>query len=141
MNTKSILIALALGVSTCLLQAQPDNQQPGEGGQRPGRRQGGGPGGAGGGMRGGDGQFHALPPFVAEQLNLTDDQKAQLEKLDKEVKAKLDNILTDEQKTKLKDMRERFRSGGGRGPGGPGGGQGGQGRPPGGQQRPPSDDK
>jgi Spy/CpxP family protein refolding chaperone len=85
----------------------------------------------------GDGQFHALPAFVADQLNLTDDQKKQLESLDKEVKEKLDNILTDEQKTKLKDMRERFRNGRGGGPGGPGG----QGRPPGGKQRPPSDDK
>jgi Spy/CpxP family protein refolding chaperone len=133
MKVKSILIALALGASTCLLQAQPDNQPPGEGGQRPGRRQGGGPGGPGGGPHG-DGQFHAVPPFVADQLNLTGDQKKQLEALDKEVKAKLDKILTDEQKTKLKDMRSQFR---GRGPGGPGG----QRRPPGGQQRPPSDDK
>jgi len=142
MKIQSMLIALALGASTCLLSAQPDNQPPGDGGQggqRPGRRQGGGQGG--GGMRG-DGQFHAVPPFVAEQLNLTDDQKKQLEALDKDVKTKLDKILTDDQKQKLKDMRSQFR--GGRGPGGQGGGQGGPGGPgaghtPGGQQRPPAD--
>jgi Spy/CpxP family protein refolding chaperone len=139
MKLNSILIALALGASTCLLQAQPDNQPPGEGGQRPGRRQGGGPGGPGG-MQGGG--FHIIPPMAQEQLNLTDDQKKQIESLEKETKAKLDSILTDEQKTKLKDMQEKMRrrfgggQGGQGGPGGPGGG-----RPPGGQQRPPADDK
>lgn len=134
MKLNSILIALAIGASTCLLQAQPDNQPPGapgEGGQRPGRRQFGGPGG-----------FHVIPPFAQQQLNLTDDQKKQIEALEKDTKAKLDNILTDEQKKKLKDMqdnmRRRFGQGGQGGPGGPGGGQG---RPPGGQQRPPADDK
>jgi Spy/CpxP family protein refolding chaperone len=137
MNTKSLLIALAIGASTCLLQAQPDNQSPGgaggsgQGGQRPGRRQGGGPGGPQQG-------FHIMPPFVQDQLNLTDDQKKQIADLEKQTKQKLDNILTDEQKQKLKDMRSQFR--GGRGPGG----QGGQGGPgashaQGGQQRPPSD--
>jgi Spy/CpxP family protein refolding chaperone len=135
MKLNSILIALALGASTCLIQAQPDNQGPGGEGQRPGRRQGGGPGGPGGGG------FHIIPPMAQDQLNLTDDQKKQIEALEKDTKAKLDTILTDEQKTKLKDMQERMRrrfSGQG-GPGGPGGGQGGQGHPPGGKQRPPSD--
>lgn len=142
MKIQSMLIALALGASTCLLQAQPDQGQGpgGPGGQRPGRRQGGGPGGPGagqGGMQGGG--FHILPPMAQEQLKLTDDQKKQIEALEKQTKEKLDNILTDDQKQKLKDMREKMRS---RGPGG--GGQGGfggpgGGRPPGGQQRPPSD--
>ena len=139
MNTKSILIALALGASTCLIQAQPDNQPPGapgEGGQRPGRRQGGGPGG----MQ--PGGFHVIPPFAQEQLNLTDDQKKQIESLEKETKAKLDKILTDDQKQKLKDMQQnmRRRFGGGQGGQGGQGGPGG-GRPPGGNQRPPADDK
>jgi hypothetical protein len=84
---------------------------------------------------------------VQNELNLTDDQKTKIEALEKETKAKLDNILTDEQKQKLKDaqqnMRRRFGGGQG-GPGGPGGQGGGPGGPgggraPGGQQRPPSD--
>ncbi len=132
MKIQSMLIALALGASTCLLSAQPDNQAPGApgaGGQRPGHKQGGGPGG----MQ--PGGFHVIPPFVQDQLNLTDDQKKQVADLEKETKDKLDKILTDEQKQKLKDMRSQFR--GGRGPGGPGGAGGGH--PPGGQQRPPSD--
>jgi hypothetical protein len=137
MKIQSMLIALALGASTCLLQAQPDNQPPGgQDGQRAGRRQAGGPGG----MQGGG--FHIVPPFVQEQLNLTEDQKKQIEQLEKDTKAKLDSILTADQKQKLKDMREKMRGGGGRGPGGGGqGGQGGQGggRPPGGAQRPPTD--
>jgi hypothetical protein len=85
-----------------------------------------------------------MPPFVQDQLNLTDEQKKQITDLEKQTKEKLDNILTDEQKQKLKDIRSQFR--GGRGPGGPGGqgGQGGQGGPgaghaQGGQQHPPSD--
>ncbi|MGZ4963206.1 MAG: hypothetical protein ACXWBP_06745 [Limisphaerales bacterium] len=142
MKIQSMLIALALGASTCLLSAQPDNQTPGapgDGGQRAGRRQAGGPGGPGGMQPGG---FHVMPPFVQEQLKLTDDQKKQVADLEKQTKEKLDSILTDEQKQKLKDMRSQFGRGG-RGPGGQGGqgGPGGPGgnRPPGGQQRPPSD--
>jgi Spy/CpxP family protein refolding chaperone len=131
MKIHSMLIALALGASTCLLQAQPDQGPgaPGEGGQRPGRRQGGGPGG----MQ--PGGFHIIPPFAQEHLNLTDDQKKQIEDLEKQTKAKLDSILTEEQKKKLQDMRSQFR---GRGPGGPGGGGPGASRPQGGQ-RPQSD--
>jgi Spy/CpxP family protein refolding chaperone len=130
MKIQTLLIALALGASTCLLSAQPDNQPPGgQGGQRPGRRQSGGPGG----ME--HGGFHVLPPFVQDKLNLTDDQKKQIEELEKQTKAKLDSILTDDQKQKLKDMRSQFGRGG-RGPGGQGGP--GAGHPPGGE-RPPSD--
>jgi hypothetical protein len=57
MNTKVILLALALGASTCLLTAQDSNQRP-DGQRSPGREggpdgQGGGPGGPGsmGGQR------------------------------------------------------------------------------------------
>jgi Spy/CpxP family protein refolding chaperone len=136
MKIQSMLIALALGASTCLLQAQPDQGQgPGApGGQRPGRRQnGGGPGGPGGPQQG----FHVLPPFVQDQLNLTDDQKKQIADLEKQTKAKLDTILTDEQKQKLKDMRCQFRRRGPGGQGGPGGP--GEGPGSGGQRPPPSD--
>jgi EF hand len=67
-----------------------------------------------------------LPTFVQEALKLTASQKKQLDELQKEVDAKLGKILTEEQKTQLKEMRP------GRGPGGPGGpgGQDGPGGPP-----------
>lgn len=106
---------------------------------------GGGPGGQGGfGGRGGRGGFggppqpgQVLPPFMQEQLNLTAEQKKQLEELQKDVESKIAKILTDEQKKQLKDMMENGPGfGGGRGgrrgggPGGPGGG--GPGGPPGG---------
>ncbi len=55
-----------------------------------------------------------LPPFLQEQLKLTDDQKKQLDALQKDLDAKLDKLLTDDQKKMLKEMRER-------GPGRPGG--------------------
>jgi hypothetical protein len=45
-----------------------------------------------------------LPPFVAEQLELTADQKKEIAELEKEVKAKLDKILTADQKKKLETL-------------------------------------
>lgn len=97
----------------------------GPGGRGPGR---GGPGGPGGFGPGGPGGFGAppqpgqvMPPFLQERLKLTDEQKKQLEELQKEVDTKLAKILTDEQKKQLKDMPPgpgRGGPGGGRGPGG-----------------------
>jgi len=82
--------------------------EPAQGGQRgPGGFAG--PGGLGGPPRPGQ----ILPPFLMERLNLTADQKKQLEQLQKEIDSKLGKILTEEQKKQLEDMR--------RGPGGPGG--------------------
>src|ERR1022692_4124543 len=126
MKTKVIILALALGASTCLLTAQDSNQAPD--GQRPTGREGG-PGGPGG--RGGPGGFHLLPPRAQEQLNLTDDQKKQVAALEAETKAKLEKILTPDQMQQLKNMRPPMRQGGPGGPqirGGPGG-QGGPGGP------------
>jgi hypothetical protein len=97
---------------------------------------GGGPGGPGG--SGGFGPPFAagqiLPPFLQERLRLTDEQKKQLDELQKEVDSKLGKILTEEQNKQLKDMRGRFGRGGpggppGRGPGGPPPGDG-DGPPP-----------
>ena len=51
-----------------------------------------------------------------DRLNLTDAQKKQLADLQKDVDAKLDKILTDEQKKQMQQMRPM-------GPGGPGGGR------------------
>ena len=72
-----------------------------------------------------------LPPMVQQRLNLSAEQKTQLDALQNEVDAKLAKILTDGQKQQLKEMQNR-------GPGGPGGrgGPGGFG-PPGGGRRPP----
>jgi hypothetical protein len=106
---------------------------PGGGPGGPGR---GGPGGQGGGPGGGGpgGGFgpqggpprpgQILPPFVQENLKLTDDQKKQLADLQKDVDARLAKILTDAQKKQLQEMRPMGPGGPGgpgRGPGGPGG--------------------
>ena len=143
MKTKVILLALALGASTCLLTAQDNTQRP-EGQRPPGRDGGpGGPGGGPGGERGGpggpggQGGFHLLPPRAVEQLNLTADQLKQVAALEAETKAKLEKILTPEQLKQLQQMRPPRRPGGPGGQdaqgrrGGPGGqdGPGGEGRP------------
>jgi len=129
MKIKVILLALALGASTCLITAQdanqhPDGQSPPPGGGAPGDT--GGPGGKADGPRGPRGGFHLLPPRAREQLKLTADQQKQLAELEAEVKAKLAKILTLEQMQQLKQMRPP------RPPGGPDGGEGG----PGGESHP-----
>ena len=65
-------------------------------------------------------------------VTLTDDQKKQLEELQKDVNKKVATILTDEQKKQLKEMRDNPGRGGpgGRGPGGGGPGGRGPGGPP-----------
>jgi hypothetical protein len=55
-----------------------------------------------------------LPPFAYDQLELTKDQEKQIADLEKEVKAKLEKILTAAQKRKLEDLRPPMG-----GPGGP----------------------
>ena len=91
---------------------------PGDGG--PGGPGGFGPG-RGGPGRGGPGGFgppqpgQILPPALQDRLQLTADQKKQVEELQKDVDGKLARILTEEQNKQLKDLRE------GAGRGGPGG--------------------
>ena len=138
MKIKVILLALALGASTCLITAQ-DANQPSDGQNPPpneGGPGGGGPDGQGGGPRGPRG-FHILPPRAQEVLKLTADQQKQIADLETEVKAKLEKILTPEQMQQLKQMHPPRRQGGpDGGQGGPDGGQGGpngEGRP----QHPP----
>jgi Spy/CpxP family protein refolding chaperone len=65
-----------------------------------------------------------LPGFVRDRLNLNDEQKKKLDKLQKEVDAKLAEILTPEQAKALKEMPTAFggRGGFGGSPGGPPGG-------------------
>ena len=103
MKIKIILLALALGVSTCFLTAQDPSPSPS--GQRPQGREGA--------PR--QGGFHVLPPRALQQLNLTADQQKQVADLEAEVKAKIEQILTPEQLEQLKQMRPPQR------PGGPGG--------------------
>ena len=96
---------------------------PGFGGGPPGfgPRGGGPPGGGppGGFMMGMGRPGEILPRMLQERLKLTPEQKSDLDALQKELDARLDKILSAEQKTQLKQMRDR-------GPGGfgPGGGRG-----------------
>jgi hypothetical protein len=60
--------------------------------------------------------------MLQQILGLSSDQKSEMAALQKEVDAKLEKILNDQQKAQLKQMRERGPGGpGGRGRGGPGG--------------------
>ena len=76
--------------------------------------------------------------MVQQRLGLSAEQKSQMAELQTEVDSKLAKILNDEQKSQLKQMRERGPGGPPGGPGGgprrggPGGGPGGPGGPGGG---------
>lgn len=81
-----------------------------------------------------------VPAFMQDFLKMSDEQKAQLAELQKEVDAKLDALLTDEQRKQVKEFQANAGRGfgfggfgggrpGGRGPGGPGGPGGGPGGP------------
>ncbi len=82
----------------------------------------GGFGGPGPGMGGGRPPIQAevMPPRVGEILGLSDAQRKEFEKLQKEMEEKTSKILTAEQNKQIKDLRERFAPGGMR-PGGFGG--------------------
>src|SRR5204863_1177306 len=119
--TKEELLALFAREAEVAGQDQgpggPGGRGPGRGGpEGKGKGGPGGPGGRGPGGFGGPPQpGQVLPAFVQEQLNLTAEQKKQVEAIQKEVESKLGKILTDEQKKQLKEMGP----GGGRGrPGG-----------------------
>jgi outer membrane protein assembly factor BamB/Spy/CpxP family protein refolding chaperone len=75
----------------------------------------GGFGGPRGGGRGGFGRppqpGQILPSFFQGMLELTDKQKKEVEKLQKEVDGKLGKILTDKQKKQLKEPRGGFGRG------------------------------
>jgi hypothetical protein len=97
----------------------------------------GGPGGPGGPMMAPPRPGEILPSFLQRALDLTPEQKAQLDELQKDVDSRLAKILTDDQKKTLDQMRRR----GPGGPGGPGGfgppGRRGFGPRPGGPGGPP----
>ncbi|HZZ73207.1 MAG TPA: EF-hand domain-containing protein [Pirellulales bacterium] len=104
------------------------NAERGPGDRGPNER---GPNQAGGRGRGPGGPpqpGELLNPREAEELDLTVDQKSKLEAIQKEATEKVEQLLTPEQRTKLKGLRER-------GPGAPpsggqGIGQGGRGPQP-----------
>lgn len=82
----------------------------------------GGPGGPGGPPRPGE----VLPSFLRNRLELTPEQSKQVEALQKDVDARLAQILTADQKQQLQEMQNRGPGGfgpppGGFSPGGPGG--------------------
>lgn len=89
------------------------------------RPEGPGRGGFGRGGRGGFGgppqPGQILPAAVQERLKLTDDQKKQVERFQKEVDGRLAKVLTDEQQKQMKETRQGFGRGGRGGFGGPGG--------------------
>lgn len=99
----------------------------------------GGPGGPGAGFGGPPPIGQILSANTQDRLNLTPEQRQELEALQKDADARLDKILSEEQKQQLKQMREsgaRGFGGGFRGgPGGPGPGGG----PPGGNRGAPDD--
>jgi spore coat protein CotH len=99
----------------------------------------GGPGGPGGFVMRVPQAGEILPAFLHDMLNLTGEQKKQLADLQKETDARLEKILTAEQRAQLKGLRDVVAGGppgfgpggfgpGPEGPGGPGGrGPGGRG--------------
>ncbi|HTK76580.1 MAG TPA: CotH kinase family protein [Gemmataceae bacterium] len=96
----------------------------------------GGPGGPGGFVMRLPQAGEVLPTFIQDMLNLTGEQKRKLAELQKETDARLEKILTAEQRAQIKGFRDGVAGGpGGFGPGpGPGPGGGGPGgRGPGGR--------
>jgi hypothetical protein len=126
--TALLAVCLTLQLST-IAQPPPGLGGPGVGAPPPG---GPGPGGPGGPGRRSFGPpprpGQILPEMLQNRLKLTDAQKVQIAKLQKEVDAKLAKILTSDQNKQLEEIKAR---GPGRGPGGPGRGPGGPGGPPG----------
>lgn len=123
-----LLAPVCAGIVLSQLSAQPPGEKPPQdagkakvkdardadqrdGPRRPDGRGPGGPGGPGGPPMPGQ----ILPPFLQDRLNLTAEQKKQLEALQKEVDGKLAKILTEDQKRQLKEMQQRGP--GGRRPG------------------------
>ena len=110
------LLAFVLGVA---LVASPAVSQP-PGGKDGKDGKGGGKDGKG--LKSGFKLGSALPPTLVEDLKLTDDQKAKLQEIEKDLKGKLDKLLTDDQKKVIENFAPA-------GPGGPGP-KGGKGPPP-----------
>ena len=117
----------------------PGGPPPGGGGGRgPGVPGQGGAQGFGGGPQQGQQMGQMSPMMMLDSLNLSEQQRKQVQDLQREFDARIEKILTADQKKQLSDLRARGvggAGGGGPGGGGPGGGggAGGQGAGPGGQ--------
>ena len=109
---------------TSLANREPASGRGFGGGFPGGPSPGGGPGGP---MMGRSRPGEILPTMLQERLGLSAEQKTELEALQKEVDSRLEKILNEEQRTRLKAMRDRGPGPGGFGP--PGGGRPG-GSPP-----------
>ncbi len=99
--TRPLWKLLALGA--LLTGAVMTAAQPPEGRDK-GKREGPPPGG----RPDGPPRFQlgrVLPPFVVDQLELTREQRTEIAKLEKEVKQRLEKILTAEQRKKLETLR------------------------------------
>ena len=109
--TRLLFGMLALSVGMMFVSTEAASQPPaGKGGK--------------GGEKGAPPRFElgqVFPPPLLEELNLTPAQAKELDAIKTELKAKLDKLLTDEQKTTIENFRPR---GGPGGPGGPGGAAG-----------------
>ncbi len=105
------IFAFAAGMGIILSSAV---SQPPDGGAKEGK----------GGGKDGPPKFElgqVFPPPLVEELDLTPSQQKELEKIQKDLKVKLDKLLTDDQKKAVQNFRPR-------GPmdkGGPGGDKGG----------------
>jgi len=125
---------LALSVGMMFVSTEAASQPPaGKGGK--------------GGEKGNPPRFElgqVFPPPLMEELNLTPAQAKELDAIKMELKAKLDKLLTAEQKTTIENFRPRGGPGGPagdkgekHGKGGKGGDKGSKGAP--GGDRPPVD--
>jgi hypothetical protein len=137
-NNSTVAASLALvgALAICLATSGRTVAQPPAGPGGPG----GPPPGAPGGPRRGFGRpprpGEILPEMLQNRLNLSDTQKVQLAKLQKDVDTKLAKILTADQNKQLEEMKAHGPGGPrgpgrGPGPGGPGGPGGGPGGAPG----------
>jgi hypothetical protein len=98
----------------------PKGKGPGEpDGKGPKGPKGKGPGGPGG-FGGPPQPGQIMPPFIQDLLDLSADQRKQLQELQKAVDGKLEKILTEQQMKQFREMRERGPKGfgppGGKGP-------------------------
>lgn len=138
---KSLAAGLVLSAVTLTALAQQEKPGRRRGGDAPpkdgpGASKKGGPAGKGQGQgqmqgRGGMSMFKVgavIPPFMVGQLDLSEKQQAEINKLEAEVASKLKTILNDEQFEMLSQPPRMMNPGGF----GPGGGQGGRGFGPGG---------
>ena len=118
---RRVVFGMVAFLAGAALIASPALSQPPEGKGKDGKGAKGAKGAAGAVKLGA-----VLPPALVEELKLTDEQKAKLAEIEKNLKGELDKLLTDEQKKAV----ESYRPAGMGAKGGPGGDKGGKAPPP-----------